>query len=1629
MGESHPCFTVVSYNVCGVNNPTRVAELSMFLSSRKPSVLVLQEPKLDHRQIVKRKGKWIPHTPTPVPRFHEYQHYHFTHPTEPTGIIMYVHASCMAQPLATPHHCTPYRSHDTRTVCAFMWISSPSLAGPIVLGGIYMHHELIQDDVHALAECVSQAQRPAWLAVSCPSLPIFLVGDFNARHVDWDPSVLDSVTPPVTGRWIHKHLLSGDARELHPNMPRLTLLNTCYTRSRHIATHTSPDGDTVIDLALASHPSLVSCMDVLTGDVIASDHFPTMLTLCPPSAIPVPSPPLVVSPPDIEHKYDDMHDDEQDAVCTPDLIVRVSTLPNSGHGLFARRAYNIGDAIVEYTGELLTRQQYMARYPCNDATYVVQAKRDMYIDARDPDLSSLARYINSAGEGNNNATLSVSHRHARSTAMVRATHAIQAGDEIFFAYGATYKQKGHARAPVRAYQPLSAAAAAHVARDDPPLTPTSGRVKWKINHTDDHTDWSVLQTHITDALPAWQRKYSKWAGGGMHARHAPCNAGSARVPVPLGARHLHASLYSDGASRGNPGPASCGGVIYLSKHKPDPSSPPSAPPIHSYGMCIGNVTNNEAEYRGLLAGLRAARTHGITHITAHVDSLLVCKQLQGMYAVCNSTLTRLHAECKIHIAAFHSFRIVHVLRGMNAEADAMCNHALDTNTVTDTIVAVPDGENGLSPVQLQVFQEQQQELLRQQQAQVSAWEDDEKEQGEVAMLRVTQAQIDVCWQELHDMIISTAQTTIGTITATPNSKEWWSRVPNMRALHDAYRRARQRRRAVRRARAPPSISVLVSTQAAYVKAKAEFLQAVRTARSESWYELAAACDNTTEQNKHKLMWSRVKRTMPSLRVPPAAFANAAGEPPHTPVQALSNMAAHLAHVSSHAPDPSHDADHERHVKEFLSTDVPPYASPSEQPSWTLDDVIGVCSRFRLNTALGSDNVSPYFLRYGGNALHRALFTLFSICWRHGVVPSTFRHGHVVTLYKGEGEVNDPNSYRPICITSVVARVYERLQVDGVLRAMARVSMPSPSQFGFTRQRSTHDAIYRLLSHIVETIGDGTGDEAFASTVFVDISKAYDKVWIDGLLYKLQKMGITGNLYYMLRALLTDRTIQVVSDGKISDVYVMRAGVPQGSILAPFLFLIYIHDICNLPSDLMYPVIMSLFADDIALLTLQRGTLGMSSLQRALSCMSQYARKWKLTFSAKKTNVVFFRTREEGKGERYVPVPHVLTLTGFTLDTARMYKYLGVTLDDRLTLIPHMHDVLKRVSRTAHLISRLVRRDHLPSMPVIQTLVKCVLIPQMTYGFPFLSFLYGKAVSTRQATDTATTCNFPMRFKNCIMQPLLHVLGLPHNTHHASVLVESRLHDVRSLHALTTARLAHRWLSLSDTNNTAHTFRSHLARYGMGDACAAPPKHPFARMCAAVHDTPLCFIGSAQPAFFLMPKTALRSVAWGHQFGMWEADGRSKGVRVSVPSDSFHSLRVNFKGKAPDSKLPMYMHLDEPATASHRARFRLGRVRLLSQMHRLNFADVPDPLCLNCTQRVPETSEHVLLECSKYNDERDTCSDALRAVLGRRAACFSDWSDFPYIVMDPQSWVPRQHLARAIEVTGKFIDQVVAARKC
>jgi ribonuclease HI len=497
---------------------------------------------------------------------------------------------------------------------------------------------------------------------------------------------------------------------------------------------------------------------------------------------------------------------------------------------------------------------------------------------------------------------------------------------------------------------------------------------------------------------------------------------------------LHVATYTDGASRGNPGPASCGGVIYLAKDKLGPEQDETVDPIYGFGTHLGVVTNNEAEYKGLIQALEAACEMGATHVTSYVDSQLVCRQVQGLYQVNKTHIVPLHARCMTLISQLQRFTIHHVIRAFNTRADNACNLVLDA-VLSPWKPDVPDMTdskvNGLST-------QQHQELERKKQKQQQT---DQVEKNQVRPAAITQAEIDACWEQLHTGITDTAQACIGEVKVTSQAKAWWAIAPDIHALHDTYVR---RRRVMRKLKHDNTASTDVrkASRKGYLEARAAFLAAAPKAKSKEWDAVAAACDDTNDKKKHKIVWSKWKRTKPSTRVPAASFPDAQGKPPRTHTQALNNMVAHLASISSPSYDVKHDAEHEQHVRDYLRLHVPEVPVAPKAPSFTLADVEKACSTFRLNTALGSDNVSPYFLRYGGKTLQRAVWMLFSMCSWYGVVPTSFRHGHVMPLYKGEGEATDPNNYRPISITSVLARVYERIHKHELISSMLMHGIPS-----------------------------------------------------------------------------------------------------------------------------------------------------------------------------------------------------------------------------------------------------------------------------------------------------------------------------------------------------------------------------------------------------------------------------------------------------------------------------------------------------------------------------------------------------------------------------------------------------------
>jgi hypothetical protein len=281
-----------------------------------------------------------------------------------------------------------------------------------------------------------------------------------------------------------------------------------------------------------------------------------------------------------------------------------------------------------------------------------------------------------------------------------------------------------------------------------------------------------------------------------------------------------------------------------------------------------------------------------------------------------------------------------------------------------------------------------------------------------------------------------------------------------------------------------------------------------------------------------------------------------------------------------------------------------------------------------------------------------------------------------------------------------------------------------------------------------------------------------------------------------------------------------------------------------------------------------------------------------------------------------------------------------------------------------------------------------------------------------------------------LRPLLCSLGLPHNTCHASVFIESRLLDVSSLFSLCAARLAHRWLNMTvDSGNaTAGLFFQQV--------CSPPHPsvffYPFNVLQAAISRTPgFKFNLEDIHKFSSIDRKSLRSIVWEQQYRAWYDIPPFYHNKVQPFPSLTHSYS-RILDKSQSSKLPYYLHYDHPRTASHRARLRFGRARLCYDMHRFQYKDVGSPKCPHCSLNENETVTHVISRCTAYAVYRSACTRALNLVL----PVSSPWtmSRFtigagpaiaPEVFVDPN---PKKFLQFVLYVTGKYINKIKQIRK-
>ena len=225
---------------------------------------------------------------------------------------------------------------------------------------------------------------------------------------------------------------------------------------------------------------------------------------------------------------------------------------------------------------------------------------------------------------------------------------------------------------------------------------------------------------------------------------------------------------------------------------------------------------------------------------------------------------------------------------------------------------------------------------------------------------------------------------------------------------------------------------------------------------------------------------------------------------------------------------------------------------------------------------------------------------------------------MVPVFKNVGERSTAKNYRPVSLLSVVSKVFEKLVNNGIFDDLENCGLFSDFQDRWGSSRSTAD----LLTVVSDRITSAFNRSGATRAVARDISKAFDRVWHVGLLHKLKSYGISGQIFGLISSFLSNRRLRVVLDGKSSQEYPVNAGVPQGSIAGPTLFLLYFND---LPDNVICDI--DIYANDTTLCDrasdLWQQLEFASELESDLGDTVDWGKKWLVHFNTGKTQLVSF----------------------------------------------------------------------------------------------------------------------------------------------------------------------------------------------------------------------------------------------------------------------------------------------------------------------------------------------------------------------------------------------------------------------
>lgn len=336
------------------------------------------------------------------------------------------------------------------------------------------------------------------------------------------------------------------------------------------------------------------------------------------------------------------------------------------------------------------------------------------------------------------------------------------------------------------------------------------------------------------------------------------------------------------------------------------------------------------------------------------------------------------------------------------------------------------------------------------------------------------------------------------------------------------------------------------------------------------------------------------------------------------------------------------------------------------------EVLNLLEKLNVNKSTGPDLLHPRVLKELKNSIVKPLTTIFTESINHGVLPDDWKIGDVKALFK-KGSRENAGNYRPVSLTSIPCKLLEKLVRDKVVNYMNENDLFTDSQYGFRSSRSCQLQLLDTMERWTDWIDQGKSFDC----LYYDYRKAFDRVAHCRLIVKLQAYGIGGKILTWIRAFLTDRKQCVVVNSCKSSTSPVSSGIPQGSVLGPTLFLIFINDIEDGIKSTM-----RLFADDSKLFNLASSEDETSIIQEDTDKLSLWSEKWLLSYNVDKCGTIHY-------GNNNLEQKYYLSDNNVKkeLPTAESERDIGVLFDSQLKFRDHMSNSINKANKVTGLIRR------------------------------------------------------------------------------------------------------------------------------------------------------------------------------------------------------------------------------------------------------------------------------------------------------------------------------------------------------